>query len=100
MDEVGNGRLYKEDSVKAPKLLSVTTAIAVAFAPVAASASTSLTAARAAPPTSGALHFADDESNHGGGSTAVFLGVMLIVLIAIAAISRNGDSVNNRPASP
>ena len=86
--------------MKPRKLLSVSAAIAVALAPVAANAATSLSAARAAPPMSASLHFEGEESNHGGGSTAVLLGVLLLVLIGLAAISGNDNNVNNRPASP
>ena len=76
--------------MKAKKLLTVLTASVVALTPVASNAAASLSIARAAPTMSGASHFEGDESNHGGGSTAVILGVLLIVLIGVAAISR-GD---------
>jgi hypothetical protein len=71
-------------------------AAGLALAPVAsANAAASLSVARAAAPTSGVSYFADEESNHGGRSTAVILGVILIVLIGVAAISGN-----NNPVSP
>jgi hypothetical protein len=74
----------------------------MALAPVAASAQdeSALSLSRApAPMLSGASFLQDEDSDHGGGSTAVILGVVLVVLIGIAAISGNGDSPNN-PHSP
>jgi hypothetical protein len=65
----------------------------VAISSVAANAAASLSIARAAPQLSGASYF-EDEGNHGGGSTAVLLGVLLIVLIGAAAISGNNKTVS------
>jgi hypothetical protein len=48
------------------------------------------------PATSG-LNFFQDEDEHGGGSTAVALGVVLVILIGIAAISGNGSEPSNSP---
>ena len=48
---------------------------------------------------SGALHFADDESDHGGGSTAVLLGLLILVLIGVG-VTAHGDTIANRPTSP
>jgi len=73
-------------------------AAGLAVAPVAANAAASLSVARAAAPMSGVSLLQSDESNHGGGSTAVILGIVLIVLIGIAAIGGNGG--NDSPNSP
>jgi hypothetical protein len=66
---------------------------------VAAGGASSLSIARAAPAMAGASYLqdegADGESNHGGGSTAVILGVLLVVLIGVAAVSGSGG-----PSSP
>ena len=84
------------------KSVAFLAAAGMAVAPVVASAqdASALSLSRAAAPMlPGFSFFQDDEgeSNHGGGSTAVILGVVLIILIGVAAISGNGD---NGPASP
>ena len=80
----------------ANRLLTALVTGVVAFSPVAANASASLSVARAAPAMSGGSYFADDESNHGGGSTAVILGVLLLVLIGVGVTSHG----SNIPRSP
>jgi hypothetical protein len=72
-------------------------AAGMAVAPVAATAqdASALSLAGASGPMSSGLSFLQDEEG-GGGSTAVALGVLLIVLIGAAAISGNGD----HPHSP
>jgi len=69
---------------------------------LAASDASALSIARAAPAMTGASFLQDEdatgESNHGGGSTAVILGLVLIVLIGVAAIAGSGSP--NNPHSP
>ena len=73
-------------------------AAGLAISPVASNAASSLSIARAVPQLAGASFLQDDE-HHRGHGTAVILGVILVVLIGIAAISGNGNSLNN-PHSP
>jgi hypothetical protein len=85
------------------KIVALLAAAGMAVAPVAASAQDAgaLSLSRsAAPMLPGFSFFQDDEgeSNHGGGSTAVILGVVLVVLIGLGAISGNGGS--ELPNSP
>jgi hypothetical protein len=87
------------------KIVGFVAAAGMAFAPVAASAQQAgaLSLSRAAAPMlPGFSFFQDDQadSGDGGGSTAVILGVVLLVLIGAAAISGNGGSPDNTPASP
>jgi hypothetical protein len=87
------------------KIVAFLAAAGMAVAPVAASAQEAgaLSLSRAsAPMLAGFSLFQDDEgeSNHGGGSTAVILGVLLIVLIGVAAISGSSSDPDNTPASP
>ena len=86
------------------KIVGFLAAAGMAIAPVAASAqnASALSLSRvAAPMLPGFSFFQDDEGegNHGGGSTAVILGVVLIVLIGVAAISGNDHHPDN-PHSP
>jgi hypothetical protein len=71
-------------------------AASMATAPVAANAASALSL-RAAAPMVGASFLQDEEDNEGGGSTAVILGVVLIVLIGIAAIGGSGSEASNSP---
>jgi len=73
-------------------------AAGLAISPVASNAAASLSIARAAPQMSGVSFLQDDETHRGPG-TAVILGVVLVVLMAAAAISGNGNGPNN-PHSP
>jgi hypothetical protein len=78
-------------------------AVSMAATPaLAANDAGALSLTRAAPALTGASYLQDEdangESNHGGGSTAVILGVVLIVLIGIAAIAGSGSPDN--PHSP
>jgi hypothetical protein len=81
------------------KILAAMAATGMALAPVAANAGAAdaLSLSRAGAPMSSFSLFqdaAEDTDNHGGGSTAVILGVVLVVLIGIAAISGNNDPVS------
>jgi hypothetical protein len=73
-------------------------AAGLAISPVASNAATSLSIARAMPQLNGAS-FLQDDDHHRGPGTAVILGVILVVLIGIAAVSGNGNGPNN-PHSP
>ena len=79
------------------KIVGYLAAAGMALTPIAASAqsASALSPSRAAAPMlSGFSFLQDDESNHGGGSTAVILGVVLVILIGMAAISGDGDPVS------
>ena len=78
------------------RIVAFLAAAGMAVAPVAASAqdASALSISRASGPATSGLNFFEDE--HGGGSTAVILGVVLVILIGMAAISGNG----NAPHSP
>ena len=82
--------------MKVRNALAVLAAAGLALAPVASNATASLSIARAAPQMSGSSNFADDESNHGGGSVAVILGVLLLVLIGVGVTS-HGSSLPRSP---
>jgi hypothetical protein len=87
------------------KIVGFLAAAGMAVAPVAASAqdASTLSLSRASAPMASGLSFFQDEDadgGHGGGSTAVILGVILVVLIGVAAISGNGNGPDNTPASP
>jgi hypothetical protein len=71
-------------------------AAGLAISPVASNAASSLSIARAAPQLAGASLLQDDE-HHNRRSVAVVLGVILIVLIGVAAISGNGKRASNSP---
>ena len=78
------------------KIVALLAAAGMAFAPVAASAQNASAlsiAGVSGPATSGSSFFSEEG---GGGSTAVALGVLLVILIGVAAISGNGNS----PHSP
>ena len=80
------------------KIVALLAVAGMTISPVASAQSAgALSVARAgAPMVQGASSLqGDGESNHGGGSTAVLLGVMLMILIGVAATS-GGDS----PSSP
>jgi hypothetical protein len=74
-------------------------AAGMAVSPLAATAqdASALSLARASVPATSGLNFFQDEDEHGGGSTAVALGVVLVILIGIAAISGNGSEPSNSP---
>lgn len=84
--------------MNARKVVTFAAAAALAIAPMAANAAASLSVARAMAPTSGASYLQDDVDgdNIGGGSTAVLLGVLLIILLGAVAIS-GGEEVSNSP---
>jgi len=69
-------------------------AAGLAISPVASSAATSLSLARAAPHMSRVSYFEDE--GHGNRTAMVALGGILLVLIIVVAIA--GDSAN--PVSP
>jgi len=73
------------------KIVALLAAAGMAVAPVAASAqdASALSISRVSGPATSGLNFFEEE--RGGGSTAVILGVVLVILIGIAAISGNGD---------
>jgi hypothetical protein len=73
-------------------------AAGLAISPVASNAASSLSIARAAPQLSG-VSFLQDDEHHGHRGVAVILGVVLVVLIGVAAIAGNGKGPNN-PHSP
>lgn len=78
------------------KYAAMLSAVSLSLSPVAASAASPLSVAHSAPSYTSSFSQDDEgESNHGGGSTAVILGVILIVLIGVAAIS--GDGGPNSP---
>lgn len=68
-------------------------AAGLAISPVASSAATSLSIARAAPQLTGASHLEGDEHNGGNRTAMVALGGLLLVLIIVVAIA--GDSANS-----
>ena len=81
-------------------IVALLAAAGMAVAPVAASAqdASALSLSRAWGPTVSGLSFLQDEdSEHHGGNTAVILGVLLVVLIGVAAISGNSSQVSNSP---
>jgi hypothetical protein len=87
---------FREANVKVGRITTLLAAAGMAMSPIAANAAASLSLANTAPAMSA---FQDDEpgsgeSNHGGGSTAVILGVLLIVLIGVAAISGNDHPIS------
>jgi len=73
------------------RIVALLAAAGMAVAPVAASAqdASALSISRASGPATSGLNFFEEE--RGGGSTAVALGVLLVILIGVAAISGNGD---------
>ena len=82
------------------KILAALAATGLVLSPVAASAGAadSLSLSRAGASMSGFDLFQaaeEDDDDPGGGSTTVILGVVLVVLIGLAAVSGNGG-----PASP
>ena len=101
MEATLNGRecaWLREANVKARKITMMLAAAGLAISPVASNAASSLSIARAAPQMSGVSLLQDDDDHRGPG-TAVILGVILVVLIGIAAVSGNGNGPNN-PHSP
>jgi hypothetical protein len=77
--------------VRFNKIAAILSAASLSLSPVAANAASPLSVAHAS------TIFQDDgDAGHGGGSTAVILGVLLVVLLGVAAISGNGD----HPGSP
>ena len=81
------------------RVLAFLAAAGMAVAPMAASAqdASPLSLAGASAPAASGLSFLQEEGGEGGGgTTAVALGVLLVVLIGVAAISGNND----RPTSP
>lgn len=76
-------------------IVALFAAAGMAAAPVAASAQgADALSVRAAAPMLPGFSFLQDDDNDGGGTTAVALGVVLIVLIGVAAISGNGKPVS------
>jgi hypothetical protein len=96
-----NGRMsacLREANVKARRATMMLAAAGLAISPVASSAATSLSIARAAPQMTGSSYL--EGEGHGGHTAAIALGGLLLVLIAIVAIA--GDSANHaeNPHSP
>jgi hypothetical protein len=89
----------READVKARRAMMMLAAAGLAISPVASNAASSLSIARAAPQLSGVSFLQDDEEHHGHRGVAVILGVVLVVLIGVAAIAGNGKAPNN-PHSP
>ena len=87
----------READVKARRAMMMLAAAGLAISPVASNAASSLSVARAAPQLTGSSYLEDGE--HHGPGTAVILGVVLVVLIGVAAIAGNGKGPNN-PHSP
>lgn len=83
--------------MKVRKLATIAAAAAMAIAPVAANAASALSVSRAMAPMSGVSYLQDEEGdNIGGGSTAVILGVLLIVLLGVG-VTADGDEPANSP---
>ena len=84
------------------RVVAFLAAAGMAVAPVAAAAqdASALSVARAGASLGSGASFLQDGDDEGGGSTAVILGVVLLVLIGVAAISGNGPGPDNTPASP
>jgi hypothetical protein len=83
--------------VNARKLVTIAAAATLAITPMVANAAASLSVARAMAPTSGVSYLQDEDGdNTGGGSTAVIIGVLLIVLLGAIAVS-GGDEPANSP---
>lgn len=78
--------------VRRASLMIAATGMAVA---TLASAASAAIPSRIAAPVTDANY--QDGDNEGGGSTAVLLGVLLVVLIGFAAVSGGGD---DSPISP
>ena len=84
------------------KIVGLLAAAGMAISPVAASAqgASTLSLSRAAAdmaPGFSLLQDDEGESNRGGGSTAVILGVVLVILIGVAAISGSNSEPSNSP---
>ena len=79
--------------MKPSRLTTILAAAGMAMASVSASAA--LPSIDRAAPAIGASSFLQDDDGDGPGSTAIILGVVLVVLIAAVAISGNDD-----PESP
>jgi hypothetical protein len=74
-------------------------AAGLAMSPVASSAATSLSIARAAPQLMGASSLQGDE-NHSGRTAMVTLGGLLLVLLVIVAVAGNSSNGAQNPHSP
>jgi hypothetical protein len=87
-------------------MLGVLAAAGMAVAPIAASAqdASALSLSRSGAPTLSGVSFFQGGDVEGEVThlpiTAVVLGVVLVILIGVAAISGNDDTLNNPPASP
>lgn len=81
--------------MKTGKFTSMIAAAALALAPAAATAANPIQDPGAR--SSAQMTDANSEIDEG---TTVFLGLLLVLLFALAVISNNGDEPNNIPASP
>ena len=81
--------------MKTGKFTSMIAAAALALAPTAAAAASPVQDPGAR--SSARLTNANSEIDEG---TTVFLGLLLIILFALAVISNNGNDPDNTPASP
>ena len=80
------------------KLTSVAAAAALALAPTVAAAQQSMSDAQGSQVRASAS--LSDANSFSGSTTPVFLGLILVVLFGIVAISDNGDEPDNTPVSP
>ena len=81
--------------MKTGKFTSMIAGAALALAPVAATAASPIQDSGAR----SSVQMTDANSEVGEGTT-VFIGLLLVLLFALAVISNNGDEPNNTPASP
>lgn len=82
--------------MKLRKATMMLAAFGMAVAPAAA-ASAQSSLSRAAAPVANPSYLQDEDD--GGGNTAVWLGLILVVLLGAIAITDGGDP-DNTPASP
>ena len=81
--------------MKTGKFTSMIAAAALALAPAAATAANPIQD----PGARSSVQMTDANSEIDEGTT-VFLGLLLVLLFALAVISNNGNEPNNTPASP
>lgn len=81
------------------KIVGLLAAAGMAISPVVASAqdASSLSISRATATMAPGFSYLQEDDDDDNGGTAVILGVVLVVLIGIAAISGNGHEPSNSP---